>query len=570
MTPRVWVIGSVLIATAPLVIAAQVRDRVPLTTTLGSGEIAGVVVDDTMAPVRRARVALTRFDGDGPIAFSTTDAVGRFVFDEVPTGRYQLQSSKPAWLDGRYGARRPGAPGLSFQLAVGQHLGDLTIAMVRGGVISGTVTGRSGEPLPSADVTLYRDAAGWTSFDSAIDRAAVVAHARADDRGQYRFYGLLPGRYLLAGSWPGASTSITSSAAGGRRGEGYVPTFYPGIVDAAASQRIAVRTSEQRLDVDLPLLWLPRGRVTGTVVSRSVAAPTAIDVQLLPVRPGFEPSMAAAVRASGDGRFEFDDVAPGRYALLARAFVEPTGIGLRALATRTPVFGAADIGIQSGEVQQSIELMPASHLSGHVTFGPTSATSSDNGRALTFRLVPADAASARFGAALTTTVASAGSFRFDAVPPGRYHLVVPPSGRWFPESAMWQRTELLDNDISLRAGEDVDDVQVIFSDRPSTLEGVLRDGSGQPVADYCLVVFPADRALWGPRSRRMAQTRPDASGAFTFRGLPAGSYRLAVVTDLDPAQPLGESDYDQAIAGSVAVRISTGRTTVQDVRLAAR
>jgi hypothetical protein len=53
-----------------------------------------------------------------------------------------------------------------------------------------------------------------------------------------------------------------------------------------------------------------------------------------------------------------------------------------------------------------------------------------------------------------------------------------------------------------------------------------------------------------------------------FRGLPAGSYRLAVVTDVDPSQPLGEADYEQAAAASVEVRIVTGRTTVQDVKLA--
>jgi protocatechuate 3,4-dioxygenase beta subunit len=443
----------------------------------------------------------------------------------------------------------------------------VTIAMIRGAVISGTVTGRSGEPLPDAEVTLYRDMPGWASSDSSIERVTVAGHARTDDRGQYRIYGLFPGSYLLASSWSGASTSASLASNGPRR-EGYTPTFYPGVVDASASQTIIVRAGEQRLDLDVPLLWRPYGRVTGTIVSRFTAMPTGADVQLMPARPGFDPSMTATARASGDGRFEFADVAPGRYALLARAFVEPTAATSPSLTTRVPVFGSADIRIDTGEIQQSIEMMPAGHLSGHATFGATSNTPSDNGRALTLRLVPVDTATARFGTASTATIASSGSFRFDAVPPGRYHLVVPPSGRWFPESAMWQRVELLDNDISLRTGEDVDDVQVTFSDRPSTLEGVLRDAAGQPVADYFLVVFPADRALWGPRSRRIAQARPDASGAFAFRGLPAGTYRLAVVTDVDPSEPLSESDYEQAIGGSVAVRISTGRTTVQDVKLA--
>jgi uncharacterized protein (DUF2141 family) len=568
MTSRAVLAGTWLIAVACVTVAAQVRDRAPATTAAANGEIAGLVLDDTRAPLRRARVVLTRLEVGGAIASVSTDDAGRFAFHELPAGRYRLQSSKPAWLDGSYGARRPGAPGLSFVLAAGQRATDMTLTMTRGAVISGTITGRTGDALPDADVTLYRDAPGWASSEPTFDRTAVVARTRTDDRGQYRFYGLAPGRYLLASSWSGALPSLALSGASGRRRDGYAPTFYPGVVDVSASQKIAVRPGEQRSDIDLTLLWLSRGRVTGTVVGGAAAAPAGIDVQLLSARPGLDPSMATTARTSGDGGFAFEDVAPGRYTLLARALVAPMGIASQSLTARVPVFGSADIRIESGEVQQAIELMPASHLSGQVTFVAPSGTSPDNGRALTFRLVPTDTATARFGAMLTAAVESSGAFRFDAIPPGRYHLVVPPSGRWFPESATWQRVELLDNDISLRAGEDVDDVQVTFSDRPSTLEGVLRDAAGQPVADYFLVLFPADRALWRPRARRMAQVRPDATGAFMFRGLPAGSYRLAVVTDVDPSQPLGEADYEQAAAASVEVRIVTGRTTVQDVRLA--
>jgi protocatechuate 3,4-dioxygenase beta subunit len=451
MTSRAVLAGTWLIAVACVAVAAQVRDRAPSTPAIGNGEIAGVVLDDTTAPLRRARVALTRLESGGATASVSTDDAGRFAFRELPAGRYRLRSSKPAWLDGSYGARRPGAPGLSLPLAAGQHLAGVTITMIRGAVISGTVTGRSAEPLPDAEVTLYRDTPGWASSDSAIDRATVAGHARTDDRGQYRIYGLLPGSYLLAGSWSGASAP-ESSASNGPRREGYTLTFYPGVVDASASQKILVRAGEQRLDLDVPLLWRPYGRVTGTIVSRLTAAPTGVDVQLMPARPGFDPSMAATARASGDGRFEFADVAPGRYALLAHALVEPAAATSPLLTTRVPVFGFADIRVDAGEVQPSIEMMPAGHLSGHATFGGTSNTSSDNGRALTLRLVPADTTTTRLGTALTATIASSGSFRFDAIPPGRYHLVVPPSGHWFPESAMWQRVELLDNDILKRTG----------------------------------------------------------------------------------------------------------------------
>jgi hypothetical protein len=85
------------------------------------------------------------------------------------------------------------------------HIGaNVTITMVKGGVITGRVTNSIGEPLISVQVnaTMTRDA------DGNPVRGGGGRPRFTDDRGYYRIYGLPPGTYVvstrnnIAGSFP--------------------------------------------------------------------------------------------------------------------------------------------------------------------------------------------------------------------------------------------------------------------------------------------------------------------------------------------------------------------------------
>ena len=89
---------------------------------VGTGQISGVVVttDGTPRPIRRATVNLHDTDRNAGRA-AITDAEGRFAFDRLPTGRYTISTSKPAYIRTTYGARTRVGQGLTLALANGQH-----------------------------------------------------------------------------------------------------------------------------------------------------------------------------------------------------------------------------------------------------------------------------------------------------------------------------------------------------------------------------------------------------------------------------------------------------------------
>jgi len=69
-------------------------------------------------------VTITLSGGDVTNVLAFTDDAGRFMFRNLPSGRYTLSLSRPGYVSTAYGATKPG----------------------RGGVIAGTLTDLNGEP----------------------------------------------------------------------------------------------------------------------------------------------------------------------------------------------------------------------------------------------------------------------------------------------------------------------------------------------------------------------------------------------------------------------------------------
>jgi hypothetical protein len=85
-----------------------------------------------------------------------------------------------------------------------------------------------------------------------------------------------------------------------------------------------------------------------------------------------------------------------------------------------------------------------------------------------------------------------------------------------------------------------------------------------------VLAFSTDSTHWTPRSRHIATTRPDQTGRFRIRGLPAGTYYLAAV---DPAQQgeWYEPDYlEEHRFGAAQVMLGEGETKTQDFKVRAQ
>jgi hypothetical protein len=110
-------------------------------------------------------------------------------------------------------------------------------------------------------------------------------------------------------------------------------------------------------------------------------------------------------------------------------------------------------------------------------------------------------------------------------------------------------------------------VEIAFTDRTTEINGTLTSESGAPVTEYTVLAFSTDSSFWKAQSRQIATARPDQTGRFTIRGLPAGGY---YVTTVDPAQQ-GEwfepAYLEEHRLGAPSVTLGDGDTKTQDFKI---
>src|SRR5690606_6148274 len=104
-----------------------------------------------------------------------------------------VTASKPGFIDVSFGAKRPGRPGTPIQLLEGQRVEKVTIAIPRGGVITGVVVDENGEPAPGTQVRAMRFV-----MRTGERTLAFGGQDQTDDRRQYRIYGKPPGEYIVS------------------------------------------------------------------------------------------------------------------------------------------------------------------------------------------------------------------------------------------------------------------------------------------------------------------------------------------------------------------------------------
>ena len=107
---------------------------------------------------------------------------------------------------------------------------------------------------------------------------------------------------------------------------------------------------------------------------------------------------------------------------------------------------------------------------------------------------------------------------------------------WSLRSVLQGGVDVTDTGLQFKPGEDVDNVQIVFTARTTQVSGQVTDGKGLPAKDYTVVVFPDDSARWGTFSRYCRSERPDQQGRFLIKGLPAGHYLAAAVDVLENGQ----------------------------------
>lgn len=569
-------------------VAQRPPSRDTRVTAAGTAEISGTIVTDeeNPQPVRRAEVLAIVAGGSPRTTY--TDAAGRFAFTNLPTGRYTIEANKPGFVRMAYGARRHDRPGTPVMLGETQRTQSLSMRMARGSVITGRIVDEFSQPAQGARVRaqLVRTVNGVRTLEVPV--AGAIFGEAADDRGIYRLYGLPAGEYVISATprnsgfgdirrmseseIRAAEQAVQQPRSAVDPGEppvmlGYTAVFFPGVLSAPQATSITVRSGEERQGVDFAVQFVRTATVEGTVIAPGGMRPDAVELLMLPRQTGggSGPTMVTVSgsnrRVGPDGRFSYTGITPGSYTLSARLNQEGG----------SPLWASADIDVDGQPIAGvALALQEGLNISGQMVFemdGVDPPTLFSRAR---LNLVPADGNNAIFIGGSAAQVSPTGAVTMRGVIPGRYRITAnfnTPEANWILKSALIKGRDAVDQPFDLAAGDTITDAVFTFTNRTQELTGSLQDASHRPAPDYTVVVFPADKALWGA-ARRVRSTRPDTSGKFTFTNLAAGAYRIAAVVDIGPEELRDPALLEELLAASIAFTIADGEKKVQNLRLA--
>jgi protocatechuate 3,4-dioxygenase beta subunit len=511
------IIKAATVAAVLIALATQTSAQVVEREATGIAVIRGrVFAGSTGRPLRRARVMLANIDG-GESRTATTDVDGRYELRDLAPGDYSIAAARSGFVTMRYGQRRPAEHERTVSLQDKQTVERIDFTLPRMSIIGGRITDEAGEPFAGVRVVVMRP-----EYFEGARRLVAVRDRTTDATGQYRVLGLTPDTYYLLATIRDTWTVIEE---GRERQIGYTSTYFPGTPDIADAAPLAVGLGAEMAGADFSMIRGGVASVSGSAVDsqgRPLQGETVYLTQEFRSR-----SLTRVFPVSGsalvapDGSFVLKNLPPGHYKLTMRVSRdEGAGLGLRETSANVIAVDGADI--------EGVRLVtqPPWSISGQVLTETGQSPVFARGRMrLEPKLVSGDADPGA-GGDVDGWVRADGTFTVARVFGAARLQVTMPRG-WTLKSVLQDGRDITDAAIEARGGQQLAGLQVIVSERTSTVGGRVTDGQEAPSPDATVVVFGADSERWFESSRFVRATRPDAEGRFEIRGLPAGEY-LAV------------------------------------------
>ena len=512
---------------------------------VGTAVLAGRVTSADGRPLRRAQVRATAPElREGRTV--STDAEGRWRLKEMPAGRYALSVSKGGYVTIAYGQRRSFEQGKPIELADGQTLANVDVALPRGGVVTGRIADEYGEPLTGVRVSAvrYRFSGGQRRL------MAVGAGVTTDDIGQYRLYGLSPGEYYVAATLGGIILSLDKSD----DKTSYLTTYFPGATAVADAQRVTVPEGQEVQGVSFALAAGRVAKVSGTAVS-SAGKPLVAGAVLMTATSGATEFIGVA-RLTPDGKFSFSSVPAGEYMVQLT-----TEVDAAASAPTTGSMTAAEVAVlpltvTGADVSDiAVVTAPMAVAKGRLTFdGGKPPAASPGSMSVTTGSTSVQGGSVGGG---QVRVREDWTFESTGIVGRRTLRTLLPPG-WWLRSVMLNGTDVTDSGIDFKPGETIAGFDLLVTNRMASLSGSVLNAKGQPVNDYAVVAFASDSSKWGYATRFVRNGRPDQSGQFRITGLPGEDYLVVALDYLEPGEESDPELLERLRAQATAIKLRDG------------
>jgi hypothetical protein len=502
-----------------------------------TGTIKGRVVSDEGRPVTNATIVAQSATGAPAAKPTRVDGEGKFVFEDLPTAAYIVIATAPGYIDQSMSVADPNQwP---------RHLigAQLKITMIKGGVITGTVTNAKGDPVVGVPVSVSLVNELSASMSNLL---GLQNPGETDDRGIYRIFGLMPGQYTVAAGGGGPFAQFSAN--------GFdldVPTYYPsGTRDTAVP--VAVRGGEETSGIDIKYRGTEGHSVSGIVTGAVGEGAAAGAVTIFLSHAGTTSILSLAIASAVDQRrvFGFKGVADGEYDLFA---------SFQSVANDNPLVGIKRIVVRGNDVTGiELKLAPLAAIAGAITLDPIKPEDKCDQRAseLIEMVIsaPGDEPKKSGSQAMTpflggfgSTLNAKGEFTVRNLDAGKYRLgIALPTDAWYvrainppaaarapqPSATPPRPADAWQGVITLKSGERVSPVSIVVAQDAAGLRGHVAVAPETAIpAGLRVHLVPEERERVN-NILRYSETFVNGDGSFAFTNLAPGRY--FVVARIEP------------------------------------
>jgi protocatechuate 3,4-dioxygenase beta subunit len=475
-----------------------------------TGTIRGrVTAADSGMGLGKASLVLFSADGrprERPLT-TKTNPTGEYEIRDVKPGQYHLRARRIGYVDQAYGMKdfeNRVSQGTPLTVVAGETLSQVDFKLIRGGIIEGRVVDLDGEPMAHVEVVLERFV-----VQEGKRSLRPMGGGGTDDRGLFRIFGIAPGKYTVSALYRDWGREAHEEST-------YPRVYFPGTANPNEATRIDVTPGSQLSGIDIALAETKAFSVSGKVVGSD--GKPAGDAMLESFRMDANGSWASFMTSSrglvdADGTFRLGGLLPGRHRLTAES-------GLHGASLIVEI-GSEDI---RGVV---LALGEEAEVSGRVTVEGEAVKPLP---AMRVQLESAAGKVRRVGTP-SSEVLEDQTFTIQRVLDGSYRFgIYPQLPNLYLKSARVQGKDALDQPFDVRNTEKVSGAEIILSADGGQITGVVKqEDSEELVKGDSVVLFSADAARQGPRSRWTRTTQSDQQGTFRLAALVPGEYMICAI-----------------------------------------
>lgn len=491
------------------------------TAATAEASLSGMVVKDPGGePLKRVLVQVVSEDQQNRNYTGLTGGDGHFAIGDIEPGRYRVFLEKTGFLEANN--RHWRSAGEAISLNAGQQVNEFMLHMMAAAAISGRVVDEDGDPVANVEVAALRN--GYVNGQRQL---SPERSEHSNDRGEYRIAGLAPGHYYLvaAASPEFFSRGQKEFSDPAKPGLGYVPTYYPGVVDSSQAAALELHSGDE-MPINFTLIAVDTFHVRGTALDlpdrRGIAAgDSQAAVMLFSKRLG---TMLSAAEVDKQGRFDIAGVAPGSY-VLTFTTADP----------ETPNLGRQTVEVNNADVN-GIRIVPMSlgKIQGRARV-ETGAAEDLKRLTVVLQAIDDDAYGVMSGLAEADwgRIKEDGSFELKNVPAGNYWLSVRGAahdGRdYYVEKILMSGRNASDTPLTVSGG--TLNVDLVLSLGTGSVKGTVVDGKSEPVKQATVVALPEKQKRGRHDLYYIVQS--DQYGRFILHGLRPGRYTLLSWDDVE-------------------------------------